>query len=95
MFNRRGFLRTLLAAPVAAVVAFRGATVLVHSLPLTSFEPINLKYTKVLGRMEITPEAMAAMYPRSDAFEEALQRHINEHRSIMLDEMDRQIRGVR
>ena len=54
-----------------------------------------------MGTMRITPEAMEAVYGgglgggKTGAFELALQGHLNKHRSILLDEMDRQIIGVR
>lgn len=57
MFNRRGFLRTLLAAPVAAAVG------------LGLYKPKPIRYVRYMGRMQITREAMEKMYPRKDAFE--------------------------
>ncbi len=49
MFNRRGFLRTLLAAPVAAAVG------------LGLYKPPLPKYVKYMGKLNITGDAMRAM----------------------------------
>ena len=84
MIPRRGFLNLLLLAPLAKVAAAAGLW-----KPEPTFEPLNLKYTRIMGTMEITPEAMRVMYPRSREFEETLQRHLNDHRRILMDELER------
>ena len=88
--NRRGFLRMLLAAPIAAVTA---AGLWKPETSWARYQRLGV-YKRYMGTMRITREAMEQIQPRSGAFEEALQRHINEHRSILMDDMNRQF-GVR
>ena len=81
MFNRRGFLRTLLAAPVAAAAA-------VGLWPETvwaRYQRLGV-YKKYIGTMRITPEVMEAIRPRKDAFEATMvtyhQRMITQRSGI-------------
>jgi hypothetical protein len=46
----------LLAAPAAAAIAAG------LYKPRPTWTPLNLKYTKIMGTMEITPEAYKAVY---------------------------------
>lgn len=59
--NRRGFLRMLLAAPAAAAMA-AGLWKPKPTWTWPGWVPLNVKYTKVMGKMRITPEAYAAVY---------------------------------
>ena len=66
--NRRGFLRMLLAAPVAAAVG------------LGLYKPPLPKYVKYIGKMNITGDAMKAMgldpkgsYPEDTVWSKASQ----------------------
>ncbi len=71
MILRRNFLSLVLLAPLAKLVApFRSEP---------TFEPINLKYTKIMGTMEITPEVMEKIRPSDTAFREETQRLLKEH----------------
>ncbi len=74
MMLRRHFLNLLLLAPLAKAATAAG---LVRQEP--RFEPLNVKYTKIMGTMEITPEVMEAIRPRDTAFREETQRLLKEH----------------
>ena len=65
MFNRRGFFRTLLAAPVAAVVA----------AGLYKPKPKPLVYS---GTFTIDKSLMEKIRPRQTAFNEQMQRMLKE-----------------
>jgi hypothetical protein len=97
--NRRGFLRTLLAAPIAAVVAATGASKWTRYQRLGVLQPV--KYTRIMGTMEITPEAMHAIYGGGRGggkteYMRLVQKHLNEHRKILMDDqLASQMIGVR
>jgi hypothetical protein len=62
--TRRGFLRTILAAPVAAVVAAAGLSKWdrLQRLGVLQWKPLGVKYKRYIGKMRITPEAFQAVY---------------------------------
>ncbi len=61
MFNRRGFLRTLLAAPVAAAVAV--------GLYRPRIDLSKVRLTKTVGQVEMTGDVWRKIQPKKDAFE--------------------------
>jgi hypothetical protein len=91
--TRRGFLRSILAAPVAAYAAFRGGTILVHSLPLEEFSfpassaYIGPKLTRIQGELAITGDAMKAIYGGGrGGGKTEMQREMNRQMRRIMDE---------
>jgi hypothetical protein len=90
--TRRGFLRTILAAPVAAVVAVG----LWPEAAWARYQRLGvLKYRRYVGTMEITPEAMEKIWwiGGGGGGKTAMQRELNRQMSQTLEqhreEMDR------
>lgn len=86
MKTRRGFLRTILAAPVAAVVA---AGLWKPEVTWARYQRLGvLKYKRFIGTMEITPAAMEKVYwmgGRGGGKTE-MQRQLNQQMRRVLDE---------
>lgn len=78
--NRRGFLRMLLAAPLAVVTAAG------LYKPGPTWTPLNVKYTKVMGTMEIMPEVYEKVFYQGargggkTEFQRLLQQTLEAHR---------------
>lgn len=90
MKTRRGFLRTILAAPVAAVVA---TGLWKPEVTWARYQRLGvLKYKRFIGTMEITPAAMEKVYwmgGRGGGKTE-MQRQLNRMMSETMDKMNSQ-----